>query len=135
MKHAHRTGLISRGGRPVLQYTTDGELIKKFDTICDAAKAVSCSETTIGQVCSGRKKTVKGFVWKFETEKEPFGTEEGEEWKTVVGMSKYKVSSHGRVYSTVTSRFLTASKRKDGYRRLHLTGSVYREKFRKQTAT
>nr|QBK86638.1 MAG: HNH endonuclease [Marseillevirus LCMAC102] len=106
--------------RPVLQYSDKGILIERYNSIKDAACAVSCSVSAIGQVCNKRKgkKTAKGYIWRFETEKDPFEEEEGEEWKNLPDIQGYKVSSKGRVYSIKTKRYLSFTKRKDGYLRV-----------------
>jgi group I intron endonuclease len=51
----------------VKQFSCDGELIKIWNSISDAAKKLSISGSMISQCCKGKKgrKTVKGFVWRY----------------------------------------------------------------------
>ena len=55
-----------RSSRAVLQYTTDGELIRRHQTVRDAAEAVGVNKTSIYGCCSGRYQMCRGFVWKYE---------------------------------------------------------------------
>jgi group I intron endonuclease len=45
----------------------DGIDIKKFRSISDAANAMNVSPSLISRVCSGRRPTAKGFVWRYAT--------------------------------------------------------------------
>lgn len=45
------------------QYTLDGNLIKVFDTVIDACKEVN--DYHISEVCRGKRKSCKGFIWKY----------------------------------------------------------------------
>ena len=45
------------------QYTLDGNLIKVFDAIIDACKEVNAYH--ISEVCRGKRKSCKGFIWKY----------------------------------------------------------------------
>ena len=56
----------SKGKHPVLQYDLQGNFIKRYESIKEAAKAMGCTSSPIYQVCVGRKKTVKGYTWKYE---------------------------------------------------------------------
>lgn len=75
-RHAIRTGLFSPRGflgvtgarhpssKKVLQYSKDGTFIKEWASARDVARAFGCNSSTIGNVCSGRIKTAKGYIWK-----------------------------------------------------------------------
>ena len=41
------------------------ELIKIHDSIKDAAAAVNVDRSCISRCCSGKKKSSRGFVWRF----------------------------------------------------------------------
>lgn len=45
------------------QYTLDGNLIKVFDAVIDACKEVN--DYHISEVCRGKRKSCKGFIWKY----------------------------------------------------------------------
>ena len=53
--------------KPVLQYTVDGELVKEWNSIDEAAENGFC-QSSISHCCNGSKyrHTHKGFIWKFK---------------------------------------------------------------------
>lgn len=61
----------SYGTRPqrlqtrVVMYTTDGEKIREFESMRDAAKFAGCNYTSIVHCCKGDVKTAKGYIWKY----------------------------------------------------------------------
>lgn len=53
----------------VLQYDLKGCFVKSYDSYCDAARAIGKrkeSASHIAQVCSGKRKTAYGYIWKNE---------------------------------------------------------------------
>jgi hypothetical protein len=56
-----------KGGakRPIEQLTLDGELIRVFPSICDAARAVGIPDPNIVRVATGVRKTAGGFRWRY----------------------------------------------------------------------
>lgn len=85
-----RVGLIKRK-TPVEQYDLNGNYMKTWDKIIDAAKEYGIKPTNISAVCCGITKTSGGFKWKYVVEPDL----EGEVWK--VHDKNYKVSNKGRV--------------------------------------
>jgi Zn ribbon nucleic-acid-binding protein len=54
------------GQQKVNQYDKNGNFIKTFDTIKDAAQAMGLkSISAITNACTGLSKTSKGFIWKY----------------------------------------------------------------------
>jgi hypothetical protein len=53
--------------RKVIQFDIDGNRLKSFYCLREAAEYVGCSPSTIGHCCNGDCKTAKGFVWKYES--------------------------------------------------------------------
>ena len=51
--------------KPILQYTKDGQLVKQWDCISDAARHIGCNPCMITNNASGRTKSAKGFIWKY----------------------------------------------------------------------
>lgn len=49
----------------VEQYTKDGVFLKKWDSISDIEKELGCHHANIRKCCIGKRKTLKGFVWKY----------------------------------------------------------------------
>jgi group I intron endonuclease len=52
--------------RRVLQYTLDGEYVATFNSANDAADVMKVSYSAIYNVCIGKLKSLRGFIWKFE---------------------------------------------------------------------
>lgn len=48
------------------QYSLDGEFIRSWKTMTEAAKELGTSVTGISLCCSGKCKTAKGYIWKIE---------------------------------------------------------------------
>lgn len=60
---------FSRGAHPqakrVAKLGSQGEILAVFDCTKSAAENVNCSPSAISLGCSGKRKTVKGFSWKY----------------------------------------------------------------------
>lgn len=52
--------------KPVLQYTKDGRLVRRWDSAYSAARGLSCNHNGIRQCCKGQLKSAYGYVWKYE---------------------------------------------------------------------
>lgn len=57
---------VKKKSKPVIQYTLDGEFIKEYYSIKSAAQEVDCNKSLIMRVCQGKKKTAKGYIWKYK---------------------------------------------------------------------
>ena len=73
--HAYKTGLQiptwkgkfgkdNKDSKPVEQYSIDGIFIRLFNGISEASRITGVSITGICDVCNGRKKHAKNFIWK-----------------------------------------------------------------------
>lgn len=51
--------------KAVAQYTKDGELIAVYKSLSEAAEKTNCPVSNISSCCKGKRKTAKGFIWKF----------------------------------------------------------------------
>lgn len=51
--------------KKVSQYTLDGEFIKTWDCIMDISRFYKISRSNITEVCKGRQKTCKGYIWRY----------------------------------------------------------------------
>lgn len=51
------------------QFDLDGNYIKTFNSVSDAARELNLHQSLISYCCAGKRKTTGGFIWKF-TEKE-----------------------------------------------------------------
>lgn len=61
-----KKGCISPKRKIVYQYNLNGEFICEHNSVSDAAESVNGSEAHISSCCRGKRKTHKGFVWKYE---------------------------------------------------------------------
>lgn len=66
-KYGKQNALKTR--KPVQQLTLEGALIKTFDSAREASKELGIGYRCISQCCLGQRKTYKGFLWKFATNK------------------------------------------------------------------
>ncbi|MBQ8247517.1 MAG: hypothetical protein IJZ42_10325 [Lachnospiraceae bacterium] len=48
----------------VEQYTVDGKLLRKYDSVADAEKETNISRDSIKKVVNGKAKTAGGYIWK-----------------------------------------------------------------------
>ena len=59
-----REGIIKKQGRPVIQYSFEGNFIKEWDCLSDAQRHLNIRVTHITACCNGRQKTASGYIWK-----------------------------------------------------------------------
>lgn len=52
--------------RPILQFTKNGDFIKEWDYIKQAATSLRVNKRAIGMCCSGKLQTSAGFIWKYK---------------------------------------------------------------------
>lgn len=57
--------------RPVDKYTLDGQFIRSFDTMAEAARDVGGTKSNIAAVCQGNKRMCKGFRYAYHGEPLP----------------------------------------------------------------
>jgi group I intron endonuclease len=58
----------------ICQYSLDGIFIQSWESIAAAAKFYNKSESCISNACSGRKKSIAGFLWRFQEDASLFIT-------------------------------------------------------------
>lgn len=52
--------------KPIVQYDLEGNFIREWESITNAAKETNQSHSNIADCCKGKTKTAKGSVWKFK---------------------------------------------------------------------
>lgn len=55
----------SGASKRVGQYDLNGNLLQEYPSMSEAARQNNCLRNHIGEVCNGRSKTYKGFIWKY----------------------------------------------------------------------
>ena len=65
-KEEWEKGKININYKFILQYTLEGEFIKEYPTLKEAALQISGSAHSIGECCRGKQKTACGYKWKYK---------------------------------------------------------------------
>lgn len=58
-------GRVSEKRKPIIQYSLGGDVVAYHLSITLAANEIGGSTSAISQVCNGKRKTYKGFLWKY----------------------------------------------------------------------
>lgn len=53
-------------GKPVEQYDLNGEFIKEYVSISDAARVIGKGNSLICNCCKGKRTSAYGFIWKYK---------------------------------------------------------------------
>jgi hypothetical protein len=110
--HAISTGLKVPEKKAVLQFSTKGVFIAKFDSIVNAVQSTGSSGTSISAVCKGKRKTHNGFRWEYSDEKDKKKNiipKEIPSGVTLTGFSKYvfvRGENVVKIYSLFKNRFI-----------------------------
>lgn len=64
-------GAKNPNSKEILQYSLDGEYLRTWCGIAEASRVVGCSYCTISACLTGRKRTAKGYVWRYKTSSNP----------------------------------------------------------------
>jgi 23S rRNA pseudoU1915 N3-methylase RlmH len=59
--------IASKRNRKVVQFDIEGNRLNSFDTCKDAASSIGAASSNISTCCIGKRQTVKGYVWKYES--------------------------------------------------------------------
>ena len=65
--HANVSGKANPSAKPVVQLSTSGEVIKRYEYASQAAKELSLDLSTIIKCCRGKNKTCGGYRWAYDT--------------------------------------------------------------------
>lgn len=52
--------------KKTIQYDLDGNFVKEFESLTEAALKMNCDKALIMRVCQGKAKTAKGYKWKYK---------------------------------------------------------------------
>lgn len=67
-KHKQKLREVNKKTKRVNQYSTDGKYIKTFNSFREVAEMFNVTRQNIYAVCSGRRKTACGFIWRYADE-------------------------------------------------------------------
>lgn len=65
-RHAYLTGLEIKATKSVLQYDMDGNFVKEWDSIKNAANGTQTKMSNICHCCKGRLKSTGGYIWRYK---------------------------------------------------------------------
>lgn len=108
-------------GLPVYQLDLNGNIIKKWDRICDASRSLGMiNGSNITECCRGRRNTCKGFKWKYCHDVD---INLDEEWRLVPGFDDVYASNFGNIRRDNIP--YSHSKTKAGYIRIKIDNTKY----------
>lgn len=67
-EHKQKLREVNKKTKRVNQYSTDGKYIKTFNSFREVAEIFNVTRQNIYAVCSGRRKTACGFIWRYADE-------------------------------------------------------------------
>ena len=59
-------GKNNPSSKKVIQYSLNGEFIKKWDCVREAGEELNIFPQHISRVCRGKRKSAKGYIWRYE---------------------------------------------------------------------
>ena len=63
--HSYKSGDRKKQTKKVEQYSKDGNFIREWSSVSEAAVYMGCVVGAISNCCLGRTKTSMGYIWKF----------------------------------------------------------------------
>lgn len=69
IRHAYDNNLIAMKYKPVLQADLEGNIIREYKSVTDAANATGGTPSGISACCKGKQITSKGFCWFYKDDK------------------------------------------------------------------
>ena len=57
---------ISHGGKPILQFTKDGDFITEFISQGEASKETKIRQSDISRCCNGKRISAGGYIWQYK---------------------------------------------------------------------
>lgn len=60
------TKLHKSSNKPIMQFSKNGEFIREYPSIVNAAKEIGCTKQAIQQCVSGKCETCKGYKWEYK---------------------------------------------------------------------
>jgi len=123
-KHAYEQKLQRKAYKPVIQFTKGGDFVRRYPSIKDAAVAMGVTRGSMTDVCRGKYRSCKGYIFKYEEEKEGKDIE-GEQWKFIKRLDGYEISNLGRVFSLKRGHVMKVVSRRSGHKVITIMGKSY----------
>jgi len=104
-QHALDTFLTKPSCKKVEQYSIDGDLIERFNSIREAEKKTGVGNRSISAACRGQRSTSHGFCWKYVV-KHSVVEKTDVQGKPIEDFPNYIVTKDGKIYSISSKRYL-----------------------------
>lgn len=67
-RYTHKENFKYENKKKIIQYDLNFNIVKKWESICEAARKTNISQSNISRCCNNKQKTAKKYIWKFEEE-------------------------------------------------------------------
>lgn len=126
VRHAASTGLTKYKNKIVNKYSLDGQFLETFSSVKEASEKNGVTESALYCTLSGRTKTCKKFIWKYQDENvSVINIPDG---KSYEDYENYIITRCGQVYNIKTKKYLKLKKTLGGY----LSVMLYKNSISKQ---
>ncbi len=98
--HAHAKKDRKTNAKSINQYNLNGEFIKKFDSIRQAATELNIPEKQFNANLTEQRKEIEGFTFKYEEPRVVMTEEDLSHFESIINHPNYLISRDGQVYST-----------------------------------
>ena len=102
--HAYKNNYVKLNNKAVIQYDVNMNFIKRYNSIKDAVLETGCDRASLIKVCKRKQKTSLSFIWKYEIDCDIENKED--DMIDIINFPNYKISKSGKVYSSLTNKFL-----------------------------
>lgn len=104
--HAHAKKERKTNAKAILQYDENGNFIKKFDSIRQAANELDIPEKQFSSNLTGKTKLFRGFNFEYETPKVVLTEKDLLQFEPIKEHPDYLICRDGRIYSKKTKRIM-----------------------------
>ena len=59
---------LKKQSRRIIQYDMSGKMMKEYPSLVEASKATGAAPANIREVATGKRKSAKGYLWKYADE-------------------------------------------------------------------
>ena len=64
-KDKHLKKLKENLSKPIIQFSKDGEFIRKWDNTWDVQRELGINQSSISKCCNGKRKTAGDYIWRY----------------------------------------------------------------------
>jgi hypothetical protein len=118
--HAHAKKERKTNAKAILQYDENGNFIKKFDSIRQAANELDIPEKQFSSNLTGKTKLFRGFNFEYETPKIVLTEKDLLQFEPIKEHPDYLICRDGRVYSTKSKKIMKPMVKSNNYSHLQM---------------